>query len=812
MKRQNFERIFQIVPNRVLIMANKYLERIGGMILGNKGRPMVNFWLRSLAPLNPQWKKVQIRAVVQFSRDCHLIAKRSGIKYLVLYLKASQVLLMQSLGGQILPSTRPLKAAVSRTKKGLPRLIHRDHRVLILKRNRSTVRMWMTLFSLYRVLEFAGSLSVKTITDKGKIIPGEIIVSFQRFVHDHFWTALSVFGSTSLIRQCLTRNHRGKFDLWTQWISSRVPSKYGSTKAMVQFGKNWVNDKVVSALSASMFEIRKSSPSTTPIELPTGEDAMNVSTSIDSLKAAAKAWLKSPLWPDMKQWCEKTGNNHIVSLIEQFAIQLPAVKAALSLGKLGLKEEASGKIRVFAMVDAYTQWILEPLHKAIQRVLRLLPTDGTFDQHAPVKRLLKLVKEDLKKGSRVAGLWSYDLSAATDRLPLQFQKIVLQPGLGIHAAEVWGRLLTDRQYRLKLRVAENQPKRTLFLKYAVGQPMGALSSWVMLALTHHALVQWAWHVVCSDLNLRYSWFNRYAVLGDDIVIGDQRVASVYVHIMESIGVNIGLAKSLISPSGKVAEFAKRLYIPVDASPISLKESVGAWMNIGVFVEFARKWKLDINQALRVADFGYKVRGSLNKNFDKMGLRLRNLLLVLSQPSSYQGVSSWQKWFQLKGWNRLGRLRSPELLQSVRDLQVKRLEDKVRAMESDSRIIFQLMLLKRAVDRGNRTDYAKYYPLYEMILNTYDGYTYSIAQLKKEITVLKTMKFEWNVINTAFDIERRLDLLPRLRDFEVKLTSENLSVRSSKFLRAWVKSRRFSLGVAPKVVHERTKRINQRGKE
>jgi hypothetical protein len=96
----------------------------------------------------------------------------------------------------------------------------------------------------------------------------------------------------------------------------------------------------------------------------------------------------------------------------------------------------------------------------------------------------------------------------------------------------------------------------------------------------------------------------------------------------------------------------------------------------------------------------------------------------------------------------------------------------------------------------------------MILSTYDGYTYSIAQLKKEITALSTMKFEWNVVNTAFDIERRLDELPRLRDFEVKIGSENSSVRSSKFLRAWVKSRRFSMGVAPKVRHERTKRINQ----
>jgi len=45
------------------------------------------------------------------------------VKYLVLYLKASQVLLQQSVGGQKLPDTRPLKAAVRRTRGGLPSLI-----------------------------------------------------------------------------------------------------------------------------------------------------------------------------------------------------------------------------------------------------------------------------------------------------------------------------------------------------------------------------------------------------------------------------------------------------------------------------------------------------------------------------------------------------------------------------------------------------------------------------------------------------------------------------------------------------------------
>jgi len=32
------------------------------------------------------------------------------------------------------------------------------------------------------------------------------------------------------------------------------------------------------------------------------------------------------------------------------------------LGQLALKEEAAGKIRVFAMVDIWTQSVLKPLH------------------------------------------------------------------------------------------------------------------------------------------------------------------------------------------------------------------------------------------------------------------------------------------------------------------------------------------------------------------------------------------------------------------------------------------------------------------
>lgn len=99
--------------------------------------------------------------------------------------------------------------------------------------------------------------------------------------------------------------------------------------------------------------------------------------------------------------------------------------------------------------------------------------------------------------------------------------------------------------------------------------MGALSSWAMLALTHHFIVQIAAWRIGYPLKALYT---RYAILGDDVVIGDRNVANSYLYILEYIGVGVGLAKSIISPQGKGLEFAKRTFIEgVDVSPLSVKD-------------------------------------------------------------------------------------------------------------------------------------------------------------------------------------------------------------------------------------------------
>jgi hypothetical protein len=98
------------------------------MVFRNKGRGLV--WLLKLAviPMSVRTRASDVRVIVSFSSFCYKLARKSGVKYLVLYLKASQVLLQQAVGGYVLPSTRPLGGAVSRTRGGLPRLIPENHR------------------------------------------------------------------------------------------------------------------------------------------------------------------------------------------------------------------------------------------------------------------------------------------------------------------------------------------------------------------------------------------------------------------------------------------------------------------------------------------------------------------------------------------------------------------------------------------------------------------------------------------------------------------------------------------------------------
>jgi len=108
------------------------------------------------------------------------------------------------------------------------------------------------------------------------------------------------------------------------------------------------------------------------------------------------------------------------------------------------------------------------------------------------------------------------------------------------------------------------------------------------------------------------------------------VASEYMKVMTALGVRVGIAKSLVSYK-KVGEFAKRFFIPKDASAIPVKESLSALSSLPALVEFVRKYKLSPSQVMKFSGYGYKRIGGTTAPFLSLPPKARVIFLALSHP-------------------------------------------------------------------------------------------------------------------------------------------------------------------------------------
>jgi len=569
-----------------------------------------------------------VKVVWGYAKNVRRIYKSSGPKGLSIYLKTCSVLLQQTAGGMKSKSPMALGCNVARTRRGIPTIINPWHRRLIVSGDVGVIRLWLSLFGLYRVIEFKGALKLKTITE-----PGKDISQFRT-------------------------------DEWSTW----VPLFY--EKIRNHTGSDWKMDPSSDLTPWSIPFITKSAPNTSGLASVVGLPLDILAFASDPMMLATlKKWLAMVDGLDLTWafkpfliWLEKAGEDYYKSLdlgpqgdlgrtplgekMREYHLGILSGEKTfsgflaefkwgkpLSFGKLGFKKEP-GKIRVFAMVNIITQTVMKPLHDWIFKRLRGISTDGTFDQTAPVERLIARFRAPRQFVA------SYDLSAATDRLPLLIQMDLLKPLLG-EGAYLWGTLLTARPYRLP-KIAKSYNLGYGEVSYAVGQPMGALSSWALLALTHHALVQLAAHNVAAHGS---RWFLDYAVLGDDIVIADKAVAKEYLRIMDTIGVEIGLAKSLVSITGSL-EFAKRTWIRGrQATPVSLAELIVALCHLGSLDQLVRKCNtfnpLRVSAVARFAGFGYKNLGRLPVAFN-LNNRLSKLLAYLSRPGGVwpMHVAAW----------------------------------------------------------------------------------------------------------------------------------------------------------------------------
>jgi len=140
-----------------------------------------------------------------------------------------------------------------------------------------------------------------------------------------------------------------------------------------------------------------------------------------------------------------------------------------SLRRLSVVKDVDGKSRVIAMGDYWSQTVLKPLHDTIMASLRGIKSDVTYGQSiAPF-------------GSCSEDYHSFDLTSATDRIPVEIYQILLMALWDRDYAKAWKDIMVNIPFNWK----------DSSVKYATGQPMGMYSSWALMALGHHLIVRYS---------------------------------------------------------------------------------------------------------------------------------------------------------------------------------------------------------------------------------------------------------------------------------------------------------------------------------
>nr|UJQ92599.1 MAG: putative RNA-dependent RNA polymerase [Mitoviridae sp.] len=482
-------------------------------------------WLTSAWRLRREFRMLTYR-ILQ-------IGTYSGPGYLVQYLKEAHRLVMVSLAGTPESRSSSDDILVNRDPTGLPKIIPGSLRTLMRldrsgSRNYLVIRGVLTVLSFYRIIKCKPILKLETITSPFKGL-------YKTVPQEELWRAIKVLPMTR--QKLVWHQPRSRYFISESSGPNNKFASWGAPLDAVAFLRS-----PRTFLAYCKVSILGNKDWKSPLRL--------IFSCFITVPVLMLARLNS---------CYSL----IVNRKGKFKFSLSVFITALSkwplLAKIEQRIEPAGKVRLFAIIDIWSQWALKPLHDMLYSLLKQLPTDGTFDQTAP----LNFLRERLR-GTKEC--YSYDLSAATDRLPIDIQRDVISYFTSTAFSNAWANLLIRRSYHI-----EGQP-----LHYAVGQPMGAYSSWGSLALTHHVLVQVAAGRVGWKL-----FFSDYAVLGDDIVIADPVVAKAYFSLIHDLGVDISLAKSLQSKVG-LMEFAKRLVFPhIEVTPIGPGVLLQAYRNSAI---------------------------------------------------------------------------------------------------------------------------------------------------------------------------------------------------------------------------------------
>lgn len=110
---------------------------------------------------------------------------------------------------------------------------------------------------------------------------------------------------------------------------------------------------------------------------------------------------------------------HFMSMLgTQWPKRRPYLRSLSSFG------DSEGKTRTIGILDYWSQTVLKPIHDHLAAILNKIPEDCTFSQESFIKKL---------PVNRT--YYSFDLTNATDRLPIEIQLDIISSIIGPERAK-----------------------------------------------------------------------------------------------------------------------------------------------------------------------------------------------------------------------------------------------------------------------------------------------------------------------------------------------------------------------------------------
>jgi len=221
---------------------------------------------------------------------------------------------------------------ISRAKSGLPRIIPRYHRKLISLGNKTLLKYYLTVFSLYRDINCQGQFKLNTITDPSTATSSskELISFVPSFVDLFFNEKERCFPKGSLFQMFSSGPQASRE---SGIFNTHI---YSLMRSFILFQK----DKNTH-LRESLLDI---------IDLTNNSSLLHV---WDLLSG----WFRGPR-PSLITGVKDFILNTLIQYDRKVSYGSLYKPKSGFLGRLAIKVEAAGKIRVFAMVDPWTQWAL----------------------------------------------------------------------------------------------------------------------------------------------------------------------------------------------------------------------------------------------------------------------------------------------------------------------------------------------------------------------------------------------------------------------------------------------------------------------